>query len=89
MSQCYSIIIFQGKGAHGHCKDVVDALNAVDKIYINQLMSTLQLPGSNIFNSQIQMHTDNQKDDVSLAKEFHHHLTKEHRKMVCLIRAKQ
>ena len=28
----------------------------------------------------MQIHTGNQKDDVSLAKEFQHHLTKEHHK---------
>ena len=28
----------------------------------------------------MQMHTGNQKYDVSLSKEFKHHLTKEHRK---------
>ena len=28
----------------------------------------------------MQMHTGNQKYDVSLAKEFQHHLTKEHSK---------
>ena len=27
----------------------------------------------------MQMHTGNQKDDVSLAKEFQHHITKDHR----------
>ena len=43
-------------------------------------MSTVQLPGSKTFDSQIQMHTGNQKDDVSLAKESQHHLTKYHRK---------
>ena len=51
-------------------------------------MSNVQLPGSNRFDSQMQMHTGNQKDDVSLAKEFQHHMTKEHQKMVCLIREK-
>ena len=43
-------------------------------------MSTVQLPGSNIFNSQMQMHTGNQKDDVSLAKELQHFMTKNNRK---------
>ena len=43
-------------------------------------MSAVQLPGTNIFDSQVQIHTGNQKYDVSLAKEFQHHLTKEHRK---------
>ena len=43
-------------------------------------MSNVQLPESNIFDSQMQIHTGNQKNDVSLAKEFQQHLTKEHRK---------
>ena len=80
MSQCYSIIIDRGISTHGHVKEVVDILNACDKRCIYQLMSTVQLPGSNIFYSQMQIHTGNQKDDVILAKEFQHHLTKEHRK---------
>ena len=80
MSQCYSIIIDRGISAPGHGKEVVDGINAVDKRYIYQLMSNVQLPGSNIFDSQIQMDTWNQKYDVSLAKEFQHHMKKEHRK---------
>ena len=43
-------------------------------------MSTVQLPGSNIFDDQMKMHTGNQKYDVSLAREFQHHLKKEQRK---------
>ena len=43
-------------------------------------MSTVQLPGSIRFYSQIKMHTGTEKEDVSLAKEFQEHLTKEHRK---------
>ena len=64
----------------GHDKEVVDGLNSVDKRYIYQLMSTVQLPGSKIFDSQIQINTVTQKYDVSLAKEFQEHLTKKHRK---------
>ena len=80
MSQCYSIIIDRDISSHGNGKDFVDGLNAVYKRYIYQLMSTVQLPGSNIFDSQMQMHTGNQKDDVGFSKEFQHHMTKEHRK---------
>ena len=43
-------------------------------------MSIVQLPGKKKFDSQMQMHTGNQKYDASLAKEFQHHLTKEYRK---------
>ena len=65
--QCQSIIIDRGISANGHGKEVVDGLNAVDKRYIYQLMSKVQLPGSVIFYSQIKMHTGTEKKDVSLA----------------------
>ena len=68
MSQCYSIKIDWSIGAPGHGKEVVDGINDVDKRYIYKFMSTVKLTGSNIFDSQIQMHTGNQKYDVSLAK---------------------
>ena len=84
MSHCYSITIDRGISAPGHGKEVVDRLNAVDKLYTYQLMSTVKLPGSNIFDSQTQMNIGNQEYDVSLAKEFQHHLTKEHCKKWCV-----
>ena len=68
MSQCYSIIIDRGISAPGHGKEVAYGFNYVYKRYIYQLMYTVQLPGSNRFYSQIQMHTGNQNYDVSLAK---------------------
>ena len=80
MSQCYSIIIDRGISAPGHGKDVIYGLNSIDNHYMYQFMSTVKLPGPNIFDSQMQMNTGNKKDDVSLAKEFQHHLKKEHRK---------
>ena len=80
MSQCYSIIIDRGISAPGHGKEVVDGINAVDKRYIYQLMPNVQLTGSNRFDFQMQMQTDNQNNNISLAKEFQDHLTKKHRK---------
>ena len=41
-------------------------------------MSNVQLPISNIFDYQMQIHTSNQNKYVSLAQEFKQHLTKEH-----------
>ena len=76
MYQCYSIIIDPGISAPGHVKEFVDGLNAVDKRYIYKFMSNIQIPVSNRFYSQMQMHTSKQNYDVSLAKEFQHHLTK-------------
>ena len=43
-------------------------------------MSTVQLPGSIRFDSNIQMHTGTEKEDLILAKVFKDHLTKKHRK---------
>ena len=68
MSQCYSIIIDRGISAPGHGKEVVYGINAVDKRYIYQLVSTVQLPGSIRFDSQIKIYTGTKKYDVSLAK---------------------
>ena len=56
----------------------MESMLLISAIY--EFMSTVQLPGSNIFDSQMKMYTGNQKYDVSLAKEFQHHLTKEHLK---------
>ena len=80
MSQTYSIIIDRGISAPGHGKEVVDGLNAVDKRYIYQLMSKVQLPWSVRFDSQIKMHTGTKKKDVSLAKKLKHYLEGENLK---------
>ena len=53
MSQCYSIIFDRGISAHGHGKEVVYELNVVDKHYIYQLMSNLQLIVSVRFDSHM------------------------------------
>ena len=57
---------------------MVDGLNAVDKCYIYQLVSKVQLTGLVIFDSQIKMRTGTENKDVSLAKEFKDHLEGEH-----------
>ena len=80
ISQTYSLIIDRGISAPGHGKEVVDGLNSVDKRYIYQLISKVQLPGSIIFDSKIKIHTGTEKKDVSLAKEFKDHQEGEHRK---------
>ena len=77
MSQCHSVIIDRGISVPGHGKEVVYGLNAVDKSYIYELMSNFKLLGSNIFYYPMQMHTGNQNNDVSVAKDFQQHLTSE------------
>ena len=79
MSQTYSIIIDRDISAPGNEKEVADGINAVDKRYIYQLMSKVQLPGSVRFDSKINMHTGTENKDLSLAKEFKDNLEEEHR----------
>ena len=45
-----------------------------------QLMSNVQLIGSKTFDSQIQIHSCTENNDVILAKTFQKHLPKEHLK---------
>ena len=78
ISQTYSIIIDRGISAPGHGKEVVDGLNDVDKPFIYQLMSKVQLPESVRFDSQIKIHTGTEKKGVSLSHEFKNHLEEEH-----------
>ena len=70
LSQCHSIIIYLGICAPVHGKEVVGGLNSIYKryIYIYQLMSNVQLPGSKTFDSQILMYSCTPKHDFILAK---------------------
>ena len=54
----------------------MDSMSLINAIYIYQFISNAQLPRSNRFDSQIQIHTNNQNYYVSLAKGFQHHLKK-------------
>ena len=62
MSQCYYIIIDWGISAPGHGKEVVDGLYDVDRQYIYQLMSKVQLTESIRLGSHIRMHTGTGKN---------------------------
>ena len=57
VSQCYSVIIYCVIIAHGHIKEIVDGLKYIDKHYIYQLLSNVQLTGSKTFYLQIIMHS--------------------------------
>ena len=68
MLQCYSVIIDRGINAPVHGKDLDNGINSIDKNYIYQLMSNVQLPGLKTFDSHILMHSSIQNNDVSLDK---------------------
>ena len=79
MSQCYSIIINWGISSLGHGKEVVYGLNDVDKcyIYINWCTMFNFLDQTDLI-PRCKFPLATKKDDVSLTKEFQHHMTKEH-----------
>ena len=80
MPQCYYIIIDRGISETLNGKELVHGLNAIDKCYIYQLIYNIQLSGSKIFDSQMQMQTITQNNDVSLTKKTQKHLSKYNRK---------
>ena len=84
LSQRQSIILDQGISAPGHVKEVVDGINDIYKCYMYQLMSTVQLPGSKIFERHIIMHSCTPKKDVSLDKGFQIHLSNDDCKHVVI-----
>ena len=59
---------------------MVDDINVIDKRYIYQLMSNVQLLGLKKIDSQILLHSCIQNNDVSLEKEFQNHISKDYRK---------
>ena len=67
LSQLHSIIFDQGISAPGHGKEVAVGTNAIDKLYMYQLMSTIKLPGSKRFEKQILIYSCTPKKDFSLA----------------------
>ena len=68
LSQRHSIIFDWVISAPGYGKEVFDSLNDIEKRYMYKLTSTVQLPGSKIFDSHILMNSCTHKKYVSLAK---------------------
>ena len=48
-------------------------MNATYKIFIFNLMDTVQLPGSKLFDTQMVVHTATQNTDVIVSQEFQKH----------------
>ena len=69
-SQCYSIIIDLDMSAPRPGEEIVDGLNTIEKRFIYQLISNVQLPGSKTFDSQILMYSFTENNYVSLALKF-------------------
>ena len=68
MLQCYSFIIDRGISVPGNGKEVIGGIDVIDKRYIYQLVSNVQLTGSKTFDSRVLMHSITQNNDVSMDK---------------------
>ena len=68
LSQSHSIIFDRVISAPGHGKEVVGGLNAIENLYMYQLMSTVQISRSKLFEKQNLMNYCIQEKDVSLSK---------------------
>ena len=46
LSQAFYVIIDHGISATGYGRELLDGLNAIEKMFFFQLISTVQLPGA-------------------------------------------
>ena len=68
LSQAFSVIIDHGISAPGHGREVVDSLNAIEKVFLFQLISTVQLPVEKGYDAQMVIHTGTRTSSVILAR---------------------
>ena len=80
LSKAFSVIIDHGISARGHDREVLDGLNAIEKRFLFQLLSTVKLTGAKGYDTQMVMHTGTRASDVSLDSKFQKHLSTAARK---------
>ena len=75
LSQVFYFIIDRDISSPGHGRKLVDGLKYIDKRSPFQLISYVQLPGLNRYDTHMVMHTGNCTSGVILASEFQKHLS--------------
>ena len=68
LSHAFNIIIEHGISASGHIREILYGMNDIDKSFISHLLDIVQLPGSQKFDTQMEMHKTTHNTDVSLAQ---------------------
>ena len=66
-AHAYNIIIDCGVVAPLHGRYFVDYLNAAEKQFISMIITTVKLPGSDTYDSQMKMHTTTENTTIILA----------------------
>ena len=84
LTKFFNIIIDRGISAPVHVREVVYGLNTAYKRFIFHLMSTVQLSGSERFDTQKSVQTATKNTHMSLAQEFQKHLSNASHKHVIL-----
>ena len=75
MTLDFYVIIDHVISAPRHGREVVDGLNAIGKMLLFQLISTVKLTGAKSYGIQMVMHTGIRTSDVILATECQKHLS--------------
>ena len=70
LSKVFYVIIDHGISVPGHRREVVYGLNATDKSFLFQLISTMQIPGEKTYDTQMEIHSVTPTSDVGLARQF-------------------
>ena len=70
LSQAFFVIIGTGISEPGHGRELVHGINFIEKGFLFQLISSVQLPGANIYDTHTVMHTGTRTFDVSLTSEL-------------------
>ena len=66
LDHAYDIIIGHAFRETKHIKDVVDGLNAIDKIYLSTLMDRSQFTASRGYDNHVVVHTSAYTEGVSI-----------------------
>ena len=80
LSQAYDITTDCGVIFTGHGREAVDGLNETDKRFLFQLMETVQLHVSKVYDTHMDMKSVTHISNNSLAREFQKHLSNVSRK---------
>ena len=70
LAHVYNNIIDRVFGAPAHGQEVVDGLNATDKMFCLMLMTTLQLPGAAGYYKHKGIYSSTVNKDISISREF-------------------
>ena len=75
LEHAYNIIIDRGVGEPGHEREVIDGLDATKKCLISMLITTVQLHGTEAYDSHTAIYTSTENTYISLEREFKKHIS--------------